>query len=224
MSYYIDLSKIDLISYKEKLKNADLLPSRMLLKEKIDDVFSEFLKLKINNIAELKSILSNKKNFNDLLKNHVFKETYLKVLLREINSMHPTPNKLADIPGLKPETVNALVKIGLKDTFKLFDHIRTKDNRLKLQMETGLKNVEIIELTHLTDLSRIKWGSSIFVRMLYESGYDKAKKIAEADFAALYEKLKNLNIQKQYFKGNIGLHDIKLFVESAPDVPDDIEW
>lgn len=224
MSYYIDLWKIDLISYKEKLKNADLLPSRMLLKEKIDEIFSEFLKLKINNIKELKSILSNKKNFNDLLKNHVFEETYLKILLREINSMLPTPNKLADIPGLKPETVNALVKIGLKDTFKLFDHIRTKDNRLKLQMETGLKNEEIIELTHLTDLSRIKWGSSIFVRMLYESGYDKAQKIAEADFAALYEKLKNLNIQKQYFKGNIGMHDIKLFVESASEVPDDIEW
>ncbi len=224
MSYYIDLSKIDLISYKEKLKNADLLPSRMLLKEKIDAIFSEFLKLKINNIEELKAILSNKKNFNDLLKNHVFEETYLKVLLREINSMHPTPNKLADIPGLKTETVNTLVKIGVKDTFKLFDHIRTKDKRLKLQMETGLKNEEIIELIHLTDLSRIKWGSSIFVRMLYESGYDKAQKIAEADFAALYEQLKNLNIQKQYFKGHIGMHDIKLFVESASEVPDDIEW
>lgn len=224
MSYYIDLSKIDLISYKEKLKNADLLPSRMLLKEKIDEIFSEFLKLKINNIAELKSILSNKKNFNDLLKNHVFEETYLKILLREINSVHPTPNKLSDIPGLKPETVNALVKIGLKDTFKLFDHISTKDKRLKLQMETGLKNEEIIELTHLTDLSRIKWGSSIFVRMLYELGYDTAQKITVADYILLYEQIKSLNIQKNYFKGNIGIHDIKLFIDSANDVTDDIEW
>jgi len=201
MAYYIDLSKIGLISYKKKLKNADLLPSRLLLKENIDEIFSEFLKLNINTLFELKTTLSNKKNFYNLLKNHVFEETYLKVLLREINSIHPTPNKLADIPGLKPETLNALEKIGLKDTFKLYDHIRTKDKRLKLEKETGLQTQEIIELMHLTDLSRIKWGSSIFVRMLYELGYDTAQKITVADYILLYEQIKSLNIQKNYFKG-----------------------
>lgn len=224
MAYYIDLSKIDLISFKEKLKIADLLPSRVLLKNNIDEIFSEFLKSKFSNLADLKVILSNKKNFSDLLKNQVFNETYLKVLLREINSMHPTPNKITDIPGLKPETVAILEKIGLKDTFKLYDHIRTKENRLKLQKTTGLKTVEITELMQLTDLSRIKWGSAIFVRMLYDLGYDSANKVANSDHSVLYEQIKKINYQNQYFKGNIGKHDIKLFVESASEVQDDIEW
>lgn len=224
MAYYIDLSKIDLISFKEKLKIADLLPSRVLLKENIDEIFSEFLKLKFSNLTDLKVILSNKKNFTDLLKNQVFNETYLKVLLREINSMHPTPNKITDIPGLNPKSVAILEKIGLKDTFKLYDHIRTEENRLKLQKTTGLKTVEITELMHLTDLSRIKWGSAIFVRMLYDLGYDSANKVADSDHSVLYENIKKINVQNQYFKGNIGKHDIKLFVESASEVLDDIEW
>ena len=39
MGYYIDLKKIGIDEYKEILRTADLLPSRTVLKENIDDIF-----------------------------------------------------------------------------------------------------------------------------------------------------------------------------------------
>jgi hypothetical protein len=49
MGYYIDLKNISLDAYKEILKSADLLPSRMVLKENIDAIFDAIHTQKIEN-------------------------------------------------------------------------------------------------------------------------------------------------------------------------------
>lgn len=138
MSYYIDLNKIEIASYREKLRNGDLLPSRRLLKENIDARFKEFDKLGIRNLSELKSTLGNKKKFAELMHNPVFDENYLKVLLREINSMLPFPNKLTDFPSLRPETISKLEDAGIKNTFTLFDKIKSKQTREEFSRIAGI--------------------------------------------------------------------------------------
>jgi len=40
MGYFVDLKNIIIGNYKKILKSADLLPSRMILKENIDDIFN----------------------------------------------------------------------------------------------------------------------------------------------------------------------------------------
>lgn len=224
MSYYIDLCKIEISDYKEKLRNADLLPSRRLLKDNIDAKFMEFDNLGIKNLGELKSTLGNKKKFAELMQNPVFDENYLKVLLREINSMLPTPNKLRDFPGLRPDTISKLENAGIKNTFTLFDKIKSKQTREEFSRITGIEMSEIMLLTSLTDLSRIKWGSAVFVSMINDIGITNVQELANTDFNILNEQVRILNNERHYFKGNIGKHDIKLFVEAAKDVSPEVEY
>jgi hypothetical protein len=67
MGYYIDLKNISLDEYKEILKSADLLPSRMVLKENIDDIFDAINTQKIENVDELQTALKNKNKLQENL-------------------------------------------------------------------------------------------------------------------------------------------------------------
>lgn len=71
-------------------------------------------------------------------------------------------------------------------------------------------------------ISRIRWVGSTFAHVLIISGYDSVQKIASADVHKLYEVITSLNIEKDLYKGNIGLNDIKLTVLAAKDVPVEI--
>ncbi len=224
MPYYIDLHKIKLPDYREKLRTADLLPSRRLLKDNIDAKFMEFDNLGIKNLGALKSTLANKKKFAELMQNPVFDENYLRVLLREINSMLPSPNKLRDFPGLRPDTFSKLENAGIKNTFALFDKIKSKQTREEFSRITGIEMPEIMLLTSLTDLSRIKWGSAVFVSMINDIGITSVQELANTDYNILNEQIRIFNNERHYFKGNIGKHDIKLFVEAAKDVSLEVEY
>lgn len=83
---------------------------------------------------------------------------------------------------------------------------------------------EIMLLTSLADLSRIKWGSAIFVSLIYDIGINSVQKLAMTDYNYLHEQVIIFNNERHYFKGNIGKHDIKLFVEAAKDVSQEIEY
>ena len=90
MSYYIDLKAIPIDEYNKSLKAADLLPSRMLLKENIDDIFHTLKTQNLETAADIQSALKNKKKVQDFSNKTGISEDYLKVLVREVNS---TPAK-----------------------------------------------------------------------------------------------------------------------------------
>ena len=52
MGYYIDLSKISLEQFREKLANGELLPSQQILKDEIDERFQKIKDQKINKINQ----------------------------------------------------------------------------------------------------------------------------------------------------------------------------
>ena len=61
MGYYINLEKISIDNYKEILITANLLPSRIILKNNIEDNFKLIKKQKITNLQELFDTLKTKK-------------------------------------------------------------------------------------------------------------------------------------------------------------------
>lgn len=224
MPYYIQLEKIQLSEYKNKLKNAYLIPSREILKENIEERFEYFMKIGISNILELQKLLKNKNKFAELLKNECFSEEYLKVLLREINSIQPKPNKINDFKNISENTFLKLEKAGIKDTLKLFDFVKTSDERNKLANKLNIDISEILTLTKLTDLSRIKWVGATFAYVLFMSGFDNVEKISNANYEELYNKIRELNSEKQLYKGQIGLNDMKLLVHEAKELFPEIEY
>lgn len=224
MGYYINLTNISIDQYREILKKADLLPSRRILKEDIDEFFNILKIQMIRNVADLQKALKNKNRLLNFSRQTGLAEEYLKILIREVNSYHPSPNKLKDFPNLDEEVVKKLESVGIKNTFQLFTRVLTSKNRNELAGETGISEDDILKLTKLTDLSRIRWVNHTFAYMLFEIGYHTVEKVAHADHKELYMMIKQLNEERLIFKGHIGLHDMKLLVDAAKEVPLEIEY
>ncbi len=224
MGYYIDLGKITIKDYQKKLESAYLPPSRMVLKEKLDERFGYFEQIGIRNVKELIQILKTKDKFAELSKVACFSVDYLTILQRELNSTLPKPNKIKDFSGISNDIVVRLEKIGINNTVKLFDMVLNAKSRKELAENTGVTDIEILELTKLSDLSRIKWVGVTFARMLYELGIDTVEKASKVDPEKLHTSINLLNKEKKIYKGQIGLNDMKIFVNAAKEIPLEIEY
>lgn len=224
MGYYIDLESISLENYKAKLKAAWLPPSRKILKERTDERFRYFKSIGIKNVKELLFTLRKKDKFNELSKAECFTGNYLPILLRELNSILPKPIRLCDFPGISTETISKLEKIGIKDTLKLFEQVKSAASRKELADAIGIPYTEIMELTRLTDLSRIKWVGGTFARMLFAIGIDSVEKVSKANADDLYNKINQINRERTYYKGLFGLNDMKIVIDAAKELPLDIEY
>lgn len=224
MGYYIDLETIDIDDYKNKLRSGYLPPSRMILKENLDERFTYFKQIGIKNVKQLIQTLKKKDNLEDLIKQECFSEEYLKILLRELNSILPKPNKLSDFSKVSKEVIDKLETKGIKNTQKLFDFVITPENRKQLSESLDIDNTDILILTKLTDLSRIKWVGATFAQMLFDLGIDTVEKAAKANADELHLRINQLNKDKGIYKGQIGLNDIRIFVDAANEVPLDIKY
>jgi len=224
MPYYIDLNKISIDQYKKKLKRTNFLPSWKILEDNIEEKMNVIKKQKIKNVEELKQALKTKINVTEFSKQSGLPEDYLTVLRRVINGYHPKPNRIKDFPNLSEQVVMKLEKIGIKNTLKLFDKITTPQNRKILSKQTGIDENEILKLSQLTDLSRIKWVNHTFANALFLSGFDTAEKVANADPQELFEKVKKINEEKKLFPAHIGIKDMKRVVESARRLSLDVTY
>lgn len=224
MGYYIDLEKISIDEYQTKLVSAYLPPSRMMLKERLAERFGYFSSIGVKNLKELLQLLKKKDKLGALSKVECFSSDYLTILLRELNSILPKPNKIADFAGIPIDVVEKLGQIGIKTTVNLYERVITKTDRQLLANATGINYLQIEELTKLTDLSRIKWVGATYARMLYDLGVDTVEKVAKADPVDLHKRITQLNKEKGIFKGQIGLNDVKILVNAANEVPLEIVY
>ncbi len=224
MGYFIDLGKITIEDYQTKLKSSYLPPSRMVLKEKLDERFGYFESIGIKNVKELIQILKKKDKFTELSKVDCLSGDYLTILLRELNSTLPKPNKIADFIWISKNTIDKLAKAGIINTEKLYDKVLTKIDRQKLADSTGVCYIEILELTKLTDLSRIKWVGVTYAQMLYDLGLDTVEKVSKADPIDLHARINQRIKEHNIFKGGIGINDVKILVETANELPLEIEY
>lgn len=224
MGYYIDLKKISIEEFQETLKTADLLPSHMILRTDIEENFNRIQDQEIENVEELRLVLRSKSKLQDFSELSGISEEYLKILIRNINGYRQKPNLIKEFPGVPDDVVQRLERLGIKNTLQLFDRVLTPNSRKELSDQAGTSEPDILWLAKLSDLSRIRWVNHTFAYVLLEAGYDTAQKVADADHLELYEKVKRLNEARQIYNAHIGVHDMKLCVESAQALALDIEY
>jgi hypothetical protein len=224
MGYYIDLEKITIDDYRIKLKSAYLPPSRLILKDKLAERFGYFKSIGIKNVKGLIQLLKKKDKLAELSKVDFLSGDYLTILLRELNSTLPKPNKISDFVEIAKETIESLEKIGITNTEKLYDKVVKKSDRQKLADSTGIKYQDILELTKLADLSRIKWVGVTYAQMLFDLGVDTVEKVSLSDPIDLHARIHQMIKEKNIFKGTIGLNDVKILIESASELPLEIEY
>jgi hypothetical protein len=212
MGYYIELSEITLDELQNDLKSSDLLPSQQILKVDIDKIFEKIKNQKNNNLAELQTALKTKKSMETFSSQSSLSIEYLTILRRLINSYHPEPRDIKDFSCLNEKIKTGLRELGIFTTVNLYDWIKNENERKKLKSNLDIADEEILLLTKLTDLSRLRYVNQTFAELLINSDYDTVDKIKKADYEKLYDNLIKINSEKGYFKGKIGLKDMKFFV------------
>lgn len=224
MGYYIDLEAITLDDYKKQLSSAYLPPSRMLLKDNIEELFECLKRRDIHNVNQLLNTLKKKGTIEEFAKEECLSVEYLKVLLREVKSTLPKPNKFADFACLSKETVQKLEAVKITKTDKLYDSVITEADRITLAEQTGILQEDILQLTKLTDLSRIKWVGVTYAQILFDIGVDTVEKVSKQEAESLHERINTHIKENDIYKGSIGLNDVNILIEIAGEMPFEIEY
>jgi len=223
MPYYKDLSKLSIEQYKEKLKSANLIPSWKILLENIDLWFKYLEKQKINNVEELAQVLKTKTKVQKFSEVTGIPVDYLTILRREINSHKPSPRKLKDFTTIKDSTKQKLEEIGIKNTEQLYTNIITIESRNTLKIKTNLSDEEVIKIAKLTDLCRLRYVNHTFATVLIHTKFDTIENIQNANSQEVYEAVIEANKDNRFYKGKIGVKDMKFLVDDSQDLVIEIE-
>jgi hypothetical protein len=222
--YYLDFQRYPLKTWQGELKESQLLPSRQILKEDLEGRFKILEEKGIFNLQSLMDALKTPRKARDLASQSRLPEDYLLVLRREVMSLKPTPVNLSKFPGVQPDVIKKLEDAGIKNTHHLFKKVKTPQSREELGKEFLVGPEEILELTKLTDLSRVKWVGPVFARMFLDAGTDTVEKLSKAKAHPFYEKLVEINQEKKYTKARFVENDLVLCIEFAKKVPKVVEY
>ena len=224
MGYYVDLKTISIDYYKEVLKTAEILPSWKVLKSDIDKNLNTIKRHNINNLDELLVMLKDKGKIQEFSEQSGLPVNYLSVLKRVVNGYRQKPIRVKDFTCIDEDVVFRLEKIGVKNTFHLYKEALTNEKRKELSKKSGISSEKIKQLAKLTDLSRIRWVNHTFAYVLLEAGYDCVQKVAKANHRKLYETIKQLNKEREFYKASIGERDMKMIIESAKSLDFEIRY
>lgn len=215
MPYHIDAEKVSLNELRKRIEETDLVPSRASLIEGIENKFETLEKQGITTFAELRNELKNHGRLEAISNATGINAQYLILLRREIESYFPKPFPLKDFDWLPPKEIEKLKKKGIHNIADLYNATNSSESKNELANSTGVDIAFIETLARLADLTRVQWVSPTTARMIMEAGYESASKLAAADAEVLCEALMQVNEGNKYFKGKIGLRDIKRLVNSA---------
>ena len=119
--YHIDLEKYSLRKFKENLRAREMIPSRVSLKDDLDERFGILENSGITNHKELIGALRTKPKIEQCSKETGLSVEYLTLLNREAKSYLPKPIRLDKFPGVASEYVEKLESVGIKNSRHLFN-------------------------------------------------------------------------------------------------------
>jgi hypothetical protein len=224
MGYYVDLKSIGIDKYKKVLETSELIPSWKILLDGIDKNFHSIMKHNIENLDDLLNTLKSKNLIKEFSEATGVQEEYLKILKRVIKGYKQKPNKIKEFSCISDEVGASLEKIGVKNTYELYEMILTQERRKVLSEKTGINKEEVLKLAKLTDLSRIRWVNHTFAYVLLTAGYDTVEKVVKSDYKELYKVVKQLNEERKIYKAHIGEGDMKMVIESAQMLDIEVEY
>jgi len=199
----------------EILKNQNLLPGRKILHENLEENFKRMAAVGILNLAELKKNMSSAQRLSAFSAETGVPEDYLTMLKREMGSLEQKPVPISDFPDISADTVSILLNKNIRTSKDVYDLAIHPDNLSIVSWETGIKADELQELSSLCDLVRINGIGAAAARTLYQGGYRSVAGIAHAKAAELLEHMNAVNMNKKYYKANLGKKDMQFIIDAA---------
>jgi hypothetical protein len=212
--YYIDLEKYSLGKFKGSLQKRDMIPSRVILKEEMEERFGILNANGIKNVKILIDVLKTKQKIERFSKKSGLPVNYLTILKREASSYLPNPIRLTNFPGIESNDIKALEESGIKNSKQLFNKGKTREERDQLSKVTGIPIERMNELVSLSDLARLYGVGPVFARIIYDVGIKSVKIFMEynaEEFISIYEK-------KYQKKADFGVNDINFSIELAKEL------
>lgn len=219
MTYHMDAERVGLDELRKRIVETDLIPSRAALLDGITEKMRALEQQGITTLAGLRNELKSSKRLEALSKMTDIDSQYLTLLRREIEGYFPKPSALKAFDWLPGGEIAKLEGRGIRHAAALWEAAGNIEGRTELAKSTGVDVAVLEVLVRLVDLTRVQWVSPTTARMLVEAGYDSASKVAAADAEDLYEALARVNEGDRFFKGKIGLRDVKRVVQAAGYVP-----
>ncbi|NLF51999.1 MAG: DUF4332 domain-containing protein [Leptolinea sp.] len=208
MKYCFDPDSISLEQLKERICSADLVPSREPILENLDEHLKSLESMGIETLGRLRKELKDNKRLFAIADQTGIDKDYLALLRREFESFFPKPFPLKEFDWIPSEEVTRLEEAGLRNTANLFE------NPDRLQ-NSGIQPGLVRHLLQCADLTRIQWISPLAARMLVEAGFETPSKVESANPEVLDKAMNAVNTENNYFKGRIGLRDIKRLIHAA---------
>ncbi len=165
----------------------------------------------------LSARLKSKKLLVSLAEESGIGADYLVLLRRAVEGFFPKPQPLKVFYWVDNETVDKLEKSGVKNTRQLYEAAAADPN--VLAENAGLESTDLSELVALADLSRVQWVSPTFARTLLVADFSSAAAVHRAAPEALCEAIMQANENERFYKGKVGLRDIKRLITAARYVP-----
>jgi len=215
MAYHLDAEKINLNDLQKRIEATDLVPSRVSLLDGLGTKMNSLEKQGIMTLAQLRNELKTSKRLEALAKSTGIGTQYLILLRREIEGWFPKPSPLKEFDWLPKSEIAKLERNGIRDASALHEATDSKSKRTALAKSADVDIATFETFAQLVDLTRVQWVSPTAARMLLEAGCNGSAKLAKADADELYEALARVNAGGRFFKGKIGLRDVKRLIHAA---------
>jgi len=215
--YFINDDSMNLDNLQARLEATDLIPSLQILLDGLTEKLGALKKIGVRSVADLRTRLKSKKSLASLADDSAMDFNYLVLLRRAIEGFFPKPQPLKAFDWLNRDTMAKLDRAGVRNTQQL--HEAALSGVDKLAGNAGLEEKNLSEFLALSDLSRIQWVSPTFARVLVAAGFTSAAMVATANPEALHEAIIEANDNARFYKGKVGLRDIKRLIAAAAYVP-----
>jgi hypothetical protein len=212
--YHIDVEQYSLQRFKNNLKSRDLIPSRVTLKDGLDENFRVLELSGITNLKELIDTLKTKSKVERFSEETGLSVEYLTLLKREAGSYLTKPVRLDKFPGIRAEYVDRLEAEGIKNSRQLFNGAKDRQAREQTSQRTHIPIEALDELVCLSDLVRAYGVGPVFARMMYDMGIKTIEEFrghSAQDIIRIYEK-------KEQKKADFGVNEIQFSIELAKEL------
>jgi hypothetical protein len=217
MSYYVDADRMSLEQLRKRLEGTDLIPSHQPLLEGMPRKFALLGAAGIKSVAALRVRLKNAKALAAVATDSGIDPEYLGLLRRVVEGFFPKPQQLNVFDWLDQAVIARLKEAGITDTRQLYEAATSETSALAKKF--GVSKKALSECVALADLSRVQWVSPTFARVLVAAGFASATEVAKAEPNALYTRVARANDGARFYKGRIGLPDIKRLITASRHVP-----
>ena len=212
--YHINIEDYSLGKFKANLRSRDMIPSRVSLKDALDERFSIMEKAGTTNLKELTDTLKTKQKIALFSDQSGLTIEYLTLIKREAASYLPNPVRLDKFRGISSEYIQLLESEGITNSKHLFDRASRQIDRGQMAQNTHIPIEIMDELVCLSDLVRVYGVGPVFARMIYDVGIKTVKDFAEnsaEEFIRIYE-------QKEQKKADFGVNEIQFSLELAKEL------